>query len=184
MLSWFGEFFTLALMAFALGMDAFSVGLGLGMLHIRLRQIFKIGITVGLFHVFMPLTGMIGGRVLSEKFGIYAVYLGGGLLILLGMQMIYSSLKKEDTPLITPVGIGLFLFAFSVSIDSFSVGLTLGIYGAKTVLALICFGAGACILSWLGLLIGRNFHSWLGSYSEALGGSILFAFGLKLLFHI
>ena len=50
-----GEIVTLLLMAFALGMDAFSVGLGMGMFKLRLRQIFKIGITIGLFHVWMPL---------------------------------------------------------------------------------------------------------------------------------
>jgi manganese efflux pump family protein len=37
------------------------------------------------------------------------------------------------------------------------------------------------LLTWLGLLLGRRVQGWLGSYSEALGGSILLAFGIKLL---
>ncbi|MFE8701863.1 manganese efflux pump MntP family protein [Cytobacillus sp. FJAT-54145] len=176
-----GELLTLILMAFALGMDAFSVGLGMGMFQLRLRQIFKIGITIGLFHVWMPLLGMIAGRFLSDQFGAIASYLGGGLLILLGVQMIWSSFKDDDSTLITPVGMGLIIFALSVSLDSFSVGLTLGIYKAKTILVLICFGVGATILTWLGLLIGRRVQGILGTYSEALGGSILLAFGIKLL---
>ncbi len=73
-----GEILTLALMAFALGMDAFSVGLGMGMYKLRLRQIAKIGITIGLFHVWMPLLGMIAGRFLSNTFGAIAGYVGGG----------------------------------------------------------------------------------------------------------
>ncbi|WP_242035282.1 manganese efflux pump MntP family protein [Mesobacillus harenae] len=176
-----GELITIIIMAFALGMDAFSVGLGMGMFKLRLKQIFKIGVTVGLFHVIMPLLGMIGGRFLSERFGEVAGYMGGVLLLLLGLQMIWSSFKEEETSAMAPIGMGLLLFALSVSIDSFSVGLTLGIYGAKTMLVLICFGAAATALTWAGLLIGRRVQGLLGQYSEALGGSILLAFGIKLL---
>jgi len=176
-----GELFTLILMAFALGMDAFSVGLGMGMFRLTKRHIFKIGVTIGLFHVWMPLLGMVAGRFLSEQFGAIAGYIGGFLLILLGVQMIWSSFKEDEATLLSPVGKGLFIFALSVSLDSFSVGLTLGIYGARTALVLICFGAAAMILTWAGLLIGRKVQGWLGTYSVALGGSILLAFGIKLL---
>lgn len=176
------EVITLTIMAFALAMDAFSVGLGMGMFKLRLRQIFKIGLTIGFFHVWMPLLGIIIGRFLSKNFGEIATYIGGGLLLILGIQMIWSGLRKDESSLITPVGIGLFLFGFTVSLDSFSVSLTLGIYGAKTMLVLICFGITATILTWFGLLIGRKVQGWLGSYSEALGGSILLTFGIILLF--
>jgi manganese efflux pump family protein len=176
------EVVTLLLMAFALGMDAFSIGLGMGMFKLRLRQIFKIGITIGLFHVWMPLVGMLAGKFLSEKFGTFASLIGGLLLIILGVQMIWSSLRKSDQSVMTPVGFGLFIFALSVSLDSFSLGLTLGIYGAKIVLVMICFGVVAMILTWSGLLIGKKAQGWIGSYSEALGGAILLAFGIKLLY--
>jgi putative Mn2+ efflux pump MntP len=178
------ELITLLLMAFALGMDAFSVGLGMGMYRLRLRQIFKIGMTIGIFHVWMPLIGMVAGKFLSDRFGMLATYLGGMLLILLGVQMILSSIKKDQKSVITPVGWGLIVFALSVSLDSLSVGLTLGIYGAKTMLVVLCFGIVATILTWSGLLIGRKVQGLLGVYSVALGGSILLAFGLKLLLPI
>lgn len=68
-----------------------------------------------------------------------------------------------------------------MSLDSFSVGLSLGIFGARTFLTIIVFGVVSMLLTWLGLLLGRRVQGWLGSYSEALGGSILLAFGIKLL---
>ncbi|ENH97982.1 hypothetical protein J416_02696 [Gracilibacillus halophilus YIM-C55.5] len=37
-------------------------------------------------------------------------------------------------------------------------------------------------LTWLALLIGRRTHHLLGVYSEVIGGSILFGFGLYILF--
>ena len=179
-----GEVLTLSIMAFALGMDAFSIGLGMGMYTLRLRQIFKIGITIGLFHVWMPLLGMMAGQFLSDRFGAFAGYAGGILLLILGVQMIWSSFKSDEANVMNPMGIGLFIFALSVSLDSFSVGLTLGIYKAKAIAVLLCFGIAATILTWAGLIIGRKVQSWLGQYSEALGGSILMAFGIKLLLPI
>ncbi|KMJ59197.1 membrane protein [Bacillus sp. LL01] len=179
-----GEFMTLLLMAIALGMDAFSVGLGMGMIKLRLRQIFYIGITIGVFHIVMPLCGMAIGKMLSQEFGSIATLIGGLLLVMLGLQMMLSSFKKEEGPMISPVGAGLFIFALSVSLDSFSVGLSLGIYGARTLLTILLFGAVSMLLTWMGLIFGRKLQGWLGSYSEALGGSILLGFGIKLLFFI
>jgi manganese efflux pump family protein len=177
-----GEFMTLLLMAIALGMDAFSVGLGMGMIKLRLRQIFYIGVTIGIFHIVMPLGGMVIGKVLSQEFGSIATLIGGLLLVMRGLQMMFSSFKNEEGPMISPVGAGLFIFALSVSLDSFSVGLSLGIYGARTMLTILLFGAVSMLLTWMGLIFGRKLQGWLGSYSEALGGSIVLGFGIKLLF--
>ncbi|WP_347548396.1 manganese efflux pump MntP family protein [Pseudalkalibacillus hwajinpoensis] len=176
-----GELATLSLMAFALGMDAFSVGLGMGMIPLRLRQIAKIGAVIGLFHMGMPLGGMMIGRLLSVHFGTIATMIGGGLLLMLGLQMAASSLSSNDKPFVTPIGIGLLLFSVSVSLDSFSVGLSLGIYGARVVVTILLFGLISMFLTWAGLMMGRKFRNWVGSYSELLGGCILFGFGLKLL---
>jgi manganese efflux pump family protein len=176
-----GEWITLFMMAFALGMDAFSIGLGMGMIRLRLKQFLYIGFMVGLFHVWMPLLGIMAGKFLSQKFGTFATFVGGGLLIVLGLQMIFSSFLDNDELRVTPKGVGILLFALSVSLDSFSVGLTLGIFGARTIIAIAGFGIMAMVLTWSGLLIGRNVQKWIGNYSEALGGSILFAFGIKLI---
>lgn len=179
-----GEFITLLIMAIALGMDAFSVGMGMGMIRLRLRQIAKIGLIIGIFHVIMPLSGMLIGEFLSEHFGSFAVMAGGVLLLLLGAQMIFSSFYKEEAFIVQPIGFGLIIFALSVSLDSFSVGLSLGIYGAKVYLTVILFGLTSMIMTWAGLLLARKFQQFLGPYSEALGGLILFTFGLKLLLNM
>jgi manganese efflux pump family protein len=175
-----GPLFAILMMAFALGMDAFSVGMGMGMLELRLRQIAKIGLTIGLFHVMMPLLGMGIGHLLSDYFGSVAKMAGGILLLLLGAQMIFSSFQEDDKVL-RPVGFGLVLFSLSVSLDSFSVGLSLGIFGARVFVTIMMFGLVSMFLTWAGLLVGRKFQHLLGSYSEVLGGCILFAFGIKLL---
>ncbi|WP_174496700.1 manganese efflux pump MntP [Salirhabdus euzebyi] len=175
-----GEWFTLSLMAIALGMDAFSVSLGMGMIGLRLRRIAMIGLLIGLFHVIMPFIGMLLGNILSKQFGSFAVLMGGILLIVLGIQMFINSFsKEEDTSLVR--GFGLLIFAFTVSLDSFSVGLSLGMSGVHTIVALFLFGLASTILTWLGFLLAKKVSGILGSYSELIGGSILCAFGLQLI---
>ncbi|WP_096203039.1 manganese efflux pump MntP [Bacillus sp. FJAT-45350] len=178
-----GEVITLLIMATALGMDAFSIALGMGMIGLRYRQIFQIGITIGAFHIIMPLLGIVAGKLLSNYFGVLATIIGGGLLLLIGLQMIYSSLRGDEDgeTKLAPIGIGLFLFAISVSLDSFSAGLSLGMLGAKTVITVVAFGVMSMILSWIGLIMGKKFKGVIGSYGELLGGCILIAFGVKLL---
>lgn len=177
-----GEWMTLLFMSVALGMDAFSIGLGMGMLSLRLKQIMKIGITIGLFHMLMPLAGMTIGKQISLYFGNIAGLIGGLLLVILGVTMIRSSFSSNDEPFVQPVGIGLLVFALSASLDSFSVGLSLGIYGAKTWLTILMFGMMSMLLTWAGLIMGKKVQKWFGSYGEAFGGCILLAFGVKILF--
>ncbi len=118
------EWITLFIMAGALGMDAFSVTLGMGMLKLHVRQIFKIGLTIGAFHIIMPLLGIWAGKWLSLYFGFITSIIGGGLLFLIGFQMVFSSFKNDDHFVIKPIGWGLFFFACGVSLDSFSAGLS------------------------------------------------------------
>lgn len=176
------EMITLTIMGSALGLDAFSVGLGMGVIQLRLKQIMNIGFVIGLFHIIMPLSGMLIGYELSDKFGRVSVILGGVLLVAIGFHMIYSTLFGKEENKFSPNGIGLFLFAFSVSVDSFSVGISLGTFGAKTGLTIFLFGVISTILTWAGLLLGRRVEQELGKFGELLGGSFLLLFGLKLLF--
>ncbi|TMW72525.1 manganese efflux pump [Alteribacter natronophilus] len=170
------------MMAFALSMDAFSISIGLGMIGLRMRRIALIGTTVGLFHVLMPLLGIILGKLVSQYIGVFAYIIGAGLLLYIGLQMVRSSFSAETGPAFTPVGWGLILFAVTVSIDSFSAGLGLGMLGAKTLVTLVSFGLFSAVLTWAGLVLGKKAEGVLGSYSEMLGGCILIGFGIKILF--
>ncbi|WP_047983794.1 manganese efflux pump MntP [Ornithinibacillus californiensis] len=177
-----GEFISILIMAIAIGMDAFSVSLGLGMQEIRLKRIATIGIVIGVFHIIMPLIGILTGKLISEQIGDWTTLAGGLLLFGIGAHMLFSAFNHEAGRVVQTVGFGLVIFALSVSIDSFSVGLSLGLSGAKTVLTILLFGASSMVLTWAGMLIGRKVHGFLGAYSEILGGSILCGFGLYIIF--
>jgi putative Mn2+ efflux pump MntP len=181
--SQWGQFITLFLMAFALGLDAFSLGLGIGMKGIRLLDILKISIVIALFHIFMPLFGFFMGNYLGLLLGGIANTVGGLLLIFLGSHMVYSAIRGEAVKSFDYRTIwGLLLFSFMVSIDAFSVGVSLGMFATDLLLAVLLFGIFGGGMSIVGLLLGRRIGYWVGSYGEAFGGAILFMFGLKFLF--
>lgn len=175
----------LSVMAIALGMDAFSVCVGMGMTVFRLRRAAWTGMWIGLFHMLMPLIGMILGQLLSTRFGEIAEMAGGLLLLLIGFQMILSLMRTKDTrnEFVYVSDASMLLFAFSVSIDSFSVGLSMGLFGAEMLAAILMFGCASMIMAWSGFYIGRKTGRYFGKYGEALGGIILFLFGLKILLH-
>lgn len=177
-----GEIVSLTLMAFATGMDAFSVSLGIGMQKIRLKRIALIGLVFGFFHIGMPSIGIILGQMISTKIGNWTTLTGGALLVVIGVHMLLSAFNHEVKSSFKPTGIALLTLAFVVSIDSFSVGLGLGLSGTKILIALLLFGTASMLLTWLGMLLGRKVHGFLGAYSEILGGSILCGFGLNILF--
>jgi putative Mn2+ efflux pump MntP len=177
-----GQFLTILIMAIALGMDAFSLGIGIGMKGVRLFDILKISLVIGIFHVIMPLMGMFTGQYVGSLLGDVATAMGGLLLILLGAHMVYSSLRGDSSPSFDHRTLwGLFVFSLSVSIDSFSVGVSLGMFATDIVATVLLFGAFGAILSVAGLLLGRHMGGFAGDYGEALGGIILLAFGLKFL---
>jgi manganese efflux pump family protein len=176
------ELVTLIVMACALSADAFSVALGMGLIRLRLRQMFAMGIAIGLFHMIMPLMGILLGGYLSDKLGHITMLIGSILLIGLGLHMIFSMFGKEEERRLAPVGVGLWVFSISVSMDSFSIGLSLGMTGAQVWLAILLFGTISMLLTWFGLFIGRYAGKVIGVYGELLGGCILVAFGIKLLF--
>ncbi len=176
-----GQLATILIMAVALGLDAFSLGIGLGMKGIRLLDILKFSLMIGIFHVFMPLLGMFAGQYVSSLLGNVAEAAGGGILVLLGAHMIYSSLYGQGRALDHTGLWGLFIFSLSVSIDSFSVGISFGILESELWLTVLMFGAFGGGMSVLGLLLGRRMGRWIGEYGEAFGGMILFAFGIKFL---
>lgn len=178
-----GQFATLLLMAIALGMDAFSLGIGIGLKGIRLRDILKLSTVIALFHVIMPLAGIFTGQLVSGLLGEVATTVAGILLVLLGGHMIYSSLRGEAVQSFDYRSVwGTFIFALSVSIDSFSVGVTLGMFAADLVLAILLFGFFGGVMSILGLLLGRRVSRNLGEYGEAFGGAVLFVFGILFIF--
>ncbi|MEF2968201.1 manganese efflux pump MntP family protein [Paenibacillus sp. M1] len=178
-----GELITILLMAVALGMDAFSLGIGIGLKGVWRSDAIRIGSTVAVFHVIMPLLGVVAGQYVGALLGHFARYASGGLLVLLGFHMIFSSVKGSGFKSIDHRTLwGVLLFSLSVSIDSFSVGVSLGMFHTNLLLTVLAFGFFGGLMSVTGMALGRSVGRSLGDYGEAAGGAVLLAFGLLFIF--
>jgi putative Mn2+ efflux pump MntP len=178
-----GQVITLTMIAVALGMDAFSLGLGLGMKRLSLRNITWLSLSIGIFHILMPLMGIALGKLLSAFMKEIAAMVGGGMLCFLGANMLVQIFKKEEKTeeLHIQSMLSIVLFSISVSLDSLSAGLSLGLFAADIMLAVLLFGCAGAILAGTGLYLGRFMGKWIGSYGEAVGGVILILLGSKFL---
>jgi len=168
--------------AVALGMDAFSFSLALGLIGIRNSMALRLALIVAVFHVFMPLIGLWAGRQLGTLFGDIAIGIGALILFWLGGKMIIGALRNDHNKSSIPNlnGWGIYALAGSVSLDALSVGFSLGTFVSNILRATLIMGVIAGVMTAGGVLIGRKVGDWLGSKAEALGGIILVLIGIKM----
>lgn len=178
------SFPTIILLALALGTDAFSLCLGIGMAGVRRGQIPLISATVLFFHILMPLAGWYIGNLAGSLAGRAASLAGALILIFLGARMILDVYRQgpEDAGGVALVNtLGLMVLAASVSMDALSVGFTLGTQRVNLALAVGTFGIVAGLMTLAGLWLGGLLGHWAGEKAQLAGGLILIGIGIKIL---
>ena len=178
-------FFTLIILAVALGTDAFSLCLGIGMTGVNRRQAITITITVLIFHVVMPLAGWYIGELAGALLGRVASLIGAALLIYLGLHMIWDSRgqgQKAGAKIISFNAWGLILLGACVSMDALSVGFTLGAQHVELLQTAATIGLVAGIMTAAGLVCGRFMSSLVGERAQLFGGVVLIGIGVRLFF--
>lgn len=163
--------FVTFLVAVSLSMDAFSLSLAYGTLGICKREKYVLSITTGVFHFFMPIFGFLFGNFLMKFINIDTNLIVSIILSFIGIEMVITSFGKKEVKNIT--GFGYLLFAFAVSIDSFSVGITL-----SSLLGPILFSLSSFIFTFLGLSLGGKIENYFGKVSTIVGGLTLIVIGL------
>jgi len=174
---------TLLVLATALGTDAFSLSIGIGMAGVKRKQVWLISLTVLLFHILMPLAGYFVGEAFSSL-GRIASITGALVLIFLGVKMAKESLDgggfEDETNFVIANTLGLIVLAASVSLDALSVGFTLGTQDVYLALAAGVMGTVAGLMTAAGLTFGKYLGQWVGSKAEILGGLVLIGIGVRL----
>ena len=185
--------------AIALGADAFSLSLAIGLAGIRKSMILRLSLVVAVFHVVMPLGGMMLGQALGSILGRYASGIGALVLIVLGGRMLYklyrptlehfsfgearkAFFQSNISTNNSLSGFGIYVLAFSVSLDALSVGFTLGTIRADLFITVFIIGLIAGLMTGVGLVLGRVLGTRLGDKAELLGGLALLLIGVRLLF--
>ena len=163
------SFFTILLIGISLSMDAFSLALVYGIVGLSDNKKIMLSIIVGLYHFIMPLIGVTLGMVIDNIINLHIV--ASIILIYIGIDLIISNFKEEDTISISKFG--MLMFGLSVSIDSLTVGV--GLLGITNhfILAPIIFSICSLIFTYLGLILGNIIGNKIGTYSKITGGIVL-----------
>ena len=176
---------TIIFVAFGLAMDAFAVSVasGITVKNLKLKNALKMAFSFGLFQAFMPLLGWLAGLSLRSFISEVDHWIAFGLLSLIGLRMIYESLKsevrgKEIDPLDPYV---LLILSIATSIDALAVGLSFAFLQIVIVTPVIIIGMVTFLLSLLGIMIGNRLGHFFEKKIEFAGGLILIGIGIKIL---
>lgn len=178
--------------AIALGVDAMSLAISIGLAGIRRREFYLVTVIVTAFHILMPLLGLSLGTYLGRLAGPMASVIGALVLIAIGLTTAWGSIqelrgvqqgtKARDKWLLTLTSpISLILLAISVSLDALTVGFGLGTLKVDLALTVITMGIVAGLMTAIGLLFGRRINHKFGEKAELIAGIILIAVGIKFL---
>ncbi len=166
--------------AIGLSMDAFSVALSIGTTNPSKKNIIKTGLSVGLFHFIMPTLGSILGKILKRKINIGTNYIISIIFLVLAIEMYFN--KEEKTKIDILNTITILLISFSVSIDSFSVGLGISLLKNSILIPSIIFSIISMIFTIIGMFLGKKLKNKYNKIATNIGIIILILLSLKYLF--
>lgn len=182
--------FTTILLALGMSVDAFAAALarGAGSLHYTWRQTVKTALIFGIVETITPLIGWLVGSMAQKFIAEYDHWLAFGLLLALGLKMIWGALhddddeaaaadgNRTDTTLLLTV-----VTAIATSIDSMVVGVGLAFLNANIWLTALAIGTSTTIMAAIGLRLGRLLGQKIGSRAEMAGGVVLIGIGTFIL---
>lgn len=165
-------FFTNIMIAIGLSMDAFSLAILYGMSGIKKKNIYLLSSIVGIYHFLMPILGFYIGKLVLKILPMKPDILVGSIFLILAIQMFLSTFKEEE---VTPLNkiTSILLFGFTVSIDSFTVGIGLGTINNNLFLPPLIFSITSFLFTYVGLNLGKYLNVAFGKYATMLGSLIL-----------
>ncbi len=173
---------TTILLALGMSVDAFAAALarGAGSLHYTWQQTVKTALIFGIVETITPLIGWLAGSMTQKFIAEYDHWLAFGLLLVLGLKMIWGALhdngeetaaadgNRTDTTLTLTI-----ITAIATSIDSMVVGVGLAFLDANIWLTALAIGTSTTIMAAVGLRLGRLLGQKIGSRAEMAGGVVL-----------
>ena len=144
----------------ALSMDAFGLSIGIGMQKISKRTFILLPLCVAVFHFLMPMLGN------SPSFLMVAVFFYLSI-------MMFVTRNNEDNVILKSF-ISILFTAFSVSIDSLTIGLGLSSITNHYIASSIIFSTCAGCLTYIGLMTGKYSKKCLKKEANVFGSVLLF----------
>lgn len=175
------EILTIFLIAVSLSMDAFSLSLIYGTQGINKKNKILLSLIVGIYHFIMPLIGLCIGTFITSKIIINTNIIVGIILSLISLEMIISSFSVKEEKYLLNIP-GFLFFGLSVSIDSLTTGISLGLITNNYLLSSVIFALTSLTFTYLGLNLGNTLNKKYGKISTIIGGIVLLILGIIYIF--
>lgn len=132
------------LVAISLSLDAFSLALSIGLRNISKKEIKTYSVVVGLYHFIMPLMGFFMRLLINNFFTLpnKIIFISVIVFIIIGILID----KDKEINIISPI-----IFGFTVSIDSFSIGISLS--KSYLLISILQFSIISSLLTYIGFKI-------------------------------
>jgi putative Mn2+ efflux pump MntP len=179
---------SILLLAFAMSTDAFAAAIGKGaaMVKPRLGQALRAGLIFGVIEAITPVIGWLLGKGASRYIQAWDHWVAFGLLLVLGLHMIWNGVKPESHEPVDAAKkhgfVGLALTGVSTSIDALAVGVGLAFVDVPIALVALVIGLCTFTMVTLGVMLGRALGAIVGRRAEVIGGVILIGVGAVILY--
>jgi manganese efflux pump family protein len=176
---------TIFLLAVGLGVDAFSVAIGIGASNNKKSwaPVLRLSLAFGLFQFVMPLIGWLAGSTVVDRIQSFDHWIAFALLVLVGGKMIWEGFKKEsdEEKIDQTRGWPLFLLSIATSIDALAVGFSFSLLKTALLFPAAIIGVVCFMMTAVGMIFGKGLARIFGKKVEILGGLVLIAIGMKIL---
>jgi manganese efflux pump family protein len=177
---------TIFILAVGLGIDAFSVAIGIGATNDKRSwtPILRLSAAFGLFQFVMPIAGWLAGQTVVEIIASFDHWIAFTLLALVGGKMIREGFEKEgeNEEKADPTrGWPLLLLSIATSIDALAVGFSFSVLKNPILFPAVIIGMVCFIMTIIGMVFGKVLAKIFGKKVEIFGGLVLIAIGIKIL---
>lgn len=153
-------------------MDAFSLALSVGTLSLDSKDNILLSSIVGAFHFFMPILGYLLGTIVVSSLHLNAHFIEAVIFLYIAIEMFKDFNCGKPSSFQLSI-LGMLIFAFGVSLDSFGVGFVLREMKDNIILPPLIFSITSFIFTFLGLNLGKRINLYIGKYSILFGSIIM-----------
>lgn len=160
------------------GLDNLQVSPALGVLNMTARKRLMWAVMFGLSEALMPLLGLQLGTLLHEFHAPWAEKLGPVVLLLCGLLVILTALRKQDLESLVSSKWAMVSVPLLLSIDNLLAGVGVGATGASILTAAVVIGGISTTMCLAGLQAGHLIRRWLPGTPAFYSGGLLLVLGI------
>jgi len=179
------SFLEIILLALVLASDAFAISISAGSTGATTepRAMLRLSFHFGLFQFLMPILGWLAGLSIERYIQSFDHWIAFGLLLWVAVHMIRSAQTGNERAVQQDPSRGMMLVILSVatSLDALAIGLSLALLQVSIWYPAVVIGIVTGVVSFIGILLGRQFSKKVGRRATVAGGVLLILIALRIL---